>query len=115
LTTVFVITMSQGKFDLDMELKLHRDALNHGLYMAYKRHRSRLYLEKYKIYFKDVDNQDSVAMTNAKLKAKANAPKDMSPEQWPVICDSFETDAWKVNVSYSNKLKIIIFNICIQL
>jgi hypothetical protein len=103
--------MSQGKFDLDMELQLHRDALKHGLQMAYKRHRSKLHLKKYKIYFKDVDSQDSVAVANAILKAKANAPEGISPGQWPVICDSFETDTWKVNISYSNKLKIIIFKI----
>jgi hypothetical protein len=48
-----------------MELKLHRDALKYELQTAYKRHRSKSHLKKYKIYFKDVDSQDSVAMTNA--------------------------------------------------
>jgi hypothetical protein len=52
-------------------------------------------------------------MANAILKAKANALEGISPGQWPIICDSFETDSWKVNISYSNKLKIIIFKICI--
>jgi hypothetical protein len=47
-------------------------------------------------------------VANAKLEAKATIPEGISPGQWPVICDSFETDSWKVNVSYSNKLKIIV-------
>ena len=54
-------------------------------------------------------------MANAKLKAKANVLKGISSGQWLVICDSFEAYSWKVNVSYSNKLKIIISKICIQL
>jgi hypothetical protein len=85
--------MSQGKFDLDMELKLHRDALKYGLQTVYKRHCSELHLNKYKIYFKDVDSQDSVAVANAILKAKANALEGISPGQWPIICDSFKTDS----------------------
>ena len=99
--------MSQGKFDLDMDLKKHNDALKHRLHMAYKRHRSDLHLQQYKIYFKDVDSQDSVAMANAKLKVKANVPEGISPGQWLVICDSFKTNSWKVNVSYLNKLKLL--------
>jgi hypothetical protein len=47
-------------------------------------------------------------VANAKLEAKATIPEGISLGQWPVICDSFETDSWKVNVSYSNKLKIIV-------
>jgi uncharacterized lipoprotein len=93
LTIVFVITTSQGKFDLDLGLKKHKDALKYRLHMAYKRHRSNLHLKQYKIYFKDVDNQDSVVMANAKLEAKANVPKSISPRQWPIICDSFKTNS----------------------
>jgi hypothetical protein len=63
-----------------MELKLHRDALKYELQMAYKRHHSKLHLKKYKIYFKDVDSQDSVVMANAILKVKANALEGISPE-----------------------------------
>ena len=62
-----------------------------------------------------MDSQDSIAMANAKLEAKANVPEGISPGQWPFICDSFKTDSWKVNASYSNKLKIIFSKICIQL
>ena len=54
-------------------------------------------------------------VANAKLEAKANVLEGISPGQWLVICDSFETDSWKLNVSYSNILEIIIFKICIQL
>jgi hypothetical protein len=107
--------MSQGKFYFDMELKKHNDALKHGLCMAYKRHHSDLHLKQYKIYFKDVDSKDSIAVANAKLEEKANVPEGISLGQWPIICDSFEINSWKVNVSYSNKLKIIISKICIQL
>jgi hypothetical protein len=47
-------------------------------------------------------------VANAKLDAKATIPEGISPGQWLVICNSFETNSWKVNVSYSNKLKIIV-------
>jgi hypothetical protein len=107
--------MSQGKFDLDLGLKKHADGLKYGLQTAYNRHRSDLHLDCYKIYFKDVDSQDSITIANAILEAKANVPEGISPEQWPLICDSFEADSWKVNISYSNKLKIIFSKISIQL
>jgi hypothetical protein len=50
-----------------------------------------------------MDNQNLTAVANAKFKVRANVLEDISPKQWPIICDSFETDSWKVNVSYSNK------------
>jgi hypothetical protein len=95
--------MFQGKFVLDMELQKHRDALEYQLQLIYNRHRCKLHLRHYKIYFKDVDSQDLAAVANAKAEARANVPRDISPEQWPAICDSFETELWKVNVFYSNK------------
>jgi hypothetical protein len=42
-------------------------------------------------------------VANAKVEARANVPSDIYPEQWLAICDSLETELWKVNVSYSNK------------
>jgi hypothetical protein len=52
-------------------------------------------------------------MANVKLEAKVNVLEGISSAQWPVIYYSFETASWKVNASYSNKLKIIISKICI--
>ena len=54
-------------------------------------------------------------MANAKLEVRANVPEGISSAKWPTICDSSETTSWKVNASCSNKLKIIISKICIQL
>jgi hypothetical protein len=95
--------MSQGKIDLDMELKKHMDALKYQLHLSYKRHLSDLHICHYIIYLKNVDNQDLATVANAKVEVMANVLEGLSPEQWPTICDSFETDSWKVNVSYSNK------------
>ena len=95
--------MSQSCFVLDMELEKQRNALEYQLNLCYNRQRSRLHLYRYKIYFKDVDSQDLAAVANAKVEVRANVPPGIAPEQWPAICDSFETDSWKVNVSHSNK------------
>jgi hypothetical protein len=103
LTIIFVIIMSQDKFALNMELQQHRNALKYQLNLSYRRYRSNLHLYQYKKIFKNVDSQDLAAMANAKLKVRANVPKGISPGQWPIICDSFESNSWKVNVSYSNK------------
>ncbi|XP_059436606.1 uncharacterized protein LOC132169613 [Corylus avellana] len=84
-----------GKFVLDMELQKHKDALKHQLGKAYNRTRSALHLKNYKIYFKNVESDDSVAVANAQAEARANVPTGISPEQWPAICDSFEVDTWK--------------------
>ena len=86
-----------------MELQQHRTALKYQLNLSYRRHRSTLHLDHYKKFFQNVDSQDLVAMDNAKREVRANVPKGISPGQWPIICDSFESDSWKVNVSYSNK------------
>ena len=103
MTIVFVLTISQGKFILDMELEKHKDAVEYQLNLCYNRHRSKLHLHHYKIYFEAVDSQELAVVANAKVEARANVPDGISLEQWPAICDSFETDSWKVNVSYSNK------------
>ena len=95
--------MSQDKFALNMELQQHKDALKYQLHLSYRRHHSNLHLYDYKFFFENVDNQDLAAMANAKLEARANALEGISPGQWPIICDSFETKSWKVNVFYSNK------------
>jgi ribosomal protein L35AE/L33A len=68
-----------------MELEKHKDALQYQLHLSYRRHRSKLQLRHYTIYFEDVDSQDLAAVANAKVEARANIP-----EQWPTICDSFE-------------------------
>jgi hypothetical protein len=45
--------------------------------------------------------KDSVAVANAKVKARANVPEGVSHEKWPAICDSFESDYWVVNILLS--------------
>ena len=76
-----------------MELEQHKNALKYQLNLSYRRHRSNLHLNEYKIFFKNVDSQDLVAMANAKLEVRANAPQGIAPGQWPIICDSFETES----------------------
>jgi hypothetical protein len=86
-----------------MELQQHKTALEYQLNLSYRRHRSTLHLDHYKKNFQNVDSRDLAAMDNAKREVRANVPKGISSGQRPIICDSFESNSWKVNVSYSNK------------
>ena len=85
--------MSQGKFVLDMELEKHVHAVKYQLHLNYNRNRSKLHVHHYKIYFEDVDSQDLVTVANAKVESRANVLDGIFLEQWPTICDSFETDS----------------------
>jgi hypothetical protein len=76
-----------------MELEKHKNALMYQLNFCYNRHRSKLHLHYFKIYFKDVDSQDLAAVANAKIEARANVPNGISSEQWSAICDLFEIDS----------------------
>jgi hypothetical protein len=84
---------------LNLALKKNQEIIRHALGRSYGRTRTNLHLH-YKIHFKDVCSNDLAAVANAKAKARDNVPKGILSEQWLAICDSFETDSWKVNISY---------------
>jgi hypothetical protein len=90
--------MSQSYFKLDENNETHMDALNFGLSKRYSRTRSNLHLYNYKKHFKCIILEDSATVANAIAKARATFPKDVRQEQWPLICDSFESPTWKVNI-----------------
>jgi hypothetical protein len=78
LTIIFVITMPHDKFNLDMELKKHKEALKHQLCLSYRRHHSDLHTHHCRIYFKNVDSRDSAVVANTKVEARANVPDGIS-------------------------------------
>jgi hypothetical protein len=95
---VCVITISQSYFRLDDDNIVHVEGLEFGLSRGYSRTRSNLHLHKYKPHFKDINVEDPAAVTDARAKARATVPTHLSREQWSLICDSFETKEWKVNI-----------------
>lgn len=97
MTIVFVITMSQSSFVLTPEKE--KD-LQYTMGKCYSRIRTNIAKKDYKPYFKGINKKDEVAVANAIAQAKANHPKDIAPEKWPAICDSFANTKWKVNISY---------------
>jgi hypothetical protein len=99
VTIVFVTTMSQSLFKLDENNIWHMKALRYIMGKAYSQIHSDLHLDDYQSHLKDIDPKDSAAVVNAIAKARATFKKDIRQEQWPKICDSFEKDTWKVNIS----------------
>jgi hypothetical protein len=90
--------MSQSYFKLDDNNIVHVEGLEFGLSRGYSRTRSNLHLNQYKPHFKDINVKDPAAVADASAKARATVPTHLSREQWSLICDSFETDEWKVNI-----------------
>ncbi|XP_059455372.1 uncharacterized protein LOC132185630 [Corylus avellana] len=86
-----------------MELKKYNDDLKYQLRLAYNRTHSKLHLKKYKIYFKDVQSRDLVAVANAQVEARANVPNGICSKQRPTICDLFEADSWKAKFVRNKK------------
>jgi hypothetical protein len=90
--------MSQSYFRLDDNYIVHVEGLKFGLRRGYSRTRSNLHLDKYKPHFEDINVEDPAAVADAIAKARATIPTHLCREQWSLICDSFETNEWKVNI-----------------
>jgi hypothetical protein len=92
--------MFQSFFKLDENNENHMKALRYTMGKSYSRIRSELHLNDYKIHCEGIDPEDSASMANAIANARATLPNGICQEQWLKICDSFEEETWKVNMSF---------------
>jgi hypothetical protein len=92
--------MYQSNFALNMEQYEHVKAVRIKMSRAYSRLRSNLYRDHYKKYFKGVDAHNAEEIARAKAIGRETVPKGYGPEQWKLICDSFDDESWKVNIDY---------------
>ncbi|XP_059452041.1 uncharacterized protein LOC132182730 isoform X2 [Corylus avellana] len=85
----------KSNFELNMGRYEHNKAVENKMGRAYARLRSNLYRDHYKKYFEGVKANDDEAIARAKALGRETLPEGYSPDQWKLICDSFDATSWK--------------------
>lgn len=110
MTIVFLFMFSQSYIRLEIEdCNVDSNAVDHKMSRAYSRIRSNLYRKHYKKHFKGVKESDEVAMAIAKAAGREEKVDGIDPNDWSLICDSYDRDEWKVNIYIYIQLRLIRF------